>query len=384
MRMDDPVGDGGTRPGSALRDADAGHAGAGARSSSRAVVLACLLVTVGAVLAIRLVTASSSAASSPRPGVTLTPAGAGAELKAMWPRREAARSGDNVATLDQLDTGAELDRDVGLIRYAQGIGLPSPWAQRPLGPSVVVVPYQTRYPISFLAFVETSGEFAPLTGARSDVGYETVLLVFTRASQSRPWRVAMETHYAGGLGFTPPPSGTYAPPINLSYAWRSPLAALDDLARFDQDAVQRRRDSSESSFVVGPWTTGANSAVANEGVDGPIDGGTIVHIHTYSVDPKLDGIYQFSAPEGINLVCGTIRVQGVVRPIRQDETLLQNSARTNWGGWLSAGQYSLIHTSELNQVCLGLSNTLYITAVSGESGLDEWNATGIPARAFGT
>jgi len=101
------------------------------------------------------------------------------------------------------------------------------------------------------------------------------------------------------------------------------------------------------------------------------------------VDPKLDGIYQFSAPEGIDFVCGTIRVHGVVRPIRQDETLLQNTARTNWDGWLSAGQYSLIHTSELNQVCLGLSNTQYTAVVSGESGLDEWNVTGTPARAPG-
>lgn len=302
----------------------------------------------------------------------------------MWPRREAARSGENVATLDQLDTGAELDRDVGLIRDAQGVGLSSPWAQRPLGPSVVVVPYQTQYPISFLAFVDTSGEFAPQTGARSHVGYETVLLVFTKVSQARPWRVAMETHYAGGLGFTPPRSGAYAPPINPSDAWRSPLTALEDLARLDQDAVQRKRDSSASAFVAGPWTTGANAAVANDGLDGPIDGGTIVHAHTYSVDPKLDGIYQFSAPEGITLVCGTIRVHGVVRPIRQDETLLQNAARTNWGGWLAAGQYSLIQTSELNQVCLRLSNTLYITAISGESGLDEWNATGTPAHAPGT
>jgi hypothetical protein len=296
----------------------------------------------------------------------------------MWQEREAARSHDNVGALAAFDTGAALDRDVGLTRYAKGLGVPSRRRERPLGPSVVIVPYQTHYPISFLAFVETSGDFSPASAAQTQIGYETVLLVLTKVGQSEPWHVAVETHYAGGFGFTPPPSNAYAP-TEPSGGWVTPLDALTDLARFDQQAVKTGRFPAGSLFAAGPWTTGANSAIANDGVDGPIDGGVVIHAHTYGIQPQADGVYQFDAM-GVNLACGTVRVHGVLTPTSPRGYLFQNTARTNYGGWIAPGDYRVIHTSELNQVCVQIAPTASggMRVVSGESGLDEWSATGTP------
>jgi hypothetical protein len=256
-------------------------------------------------------------------------------------------------------------------------------ARRPLGPSVVVVPYQTRYPISFLAFVETTGEFAPLSGPASHIGFLTVMLVLVKASHSAPWRVAIEAHYGGGFGFVPPAVGTYAPPISASETWVSSRTALQDLARLYQQEVEHGIASAMSAapglFEAGPWTTGANSALANDGMNGPFHDREFVDTSRYSLDPASDGIYQFSAPGQTNIVCGAIRIHGTVTPASSHEVILQTANRRNWGGWLPPGEYSALQPSGLNQVCLGIyapSNQGNIAVIGGESGLDEWTLTG--------
>jgi hypothetical protein len=342
-----------------------------------------------ALLWLSVAAGASRLASASSGGVSLvTPAAAQAELRLIWGEREQARSVGDVAVLDQLDTGAARDRDTGYILYTRGSGLPNPWPLRPPGPSVVVVPYQTQYPISFLGFVETTGEFAPLSGAASHIGFLTVMLVLVKASHSAPWRVAIETHYGGGFGFSPPAAGAYAPPINPSETWVSPLAALDDLARLDQREVAHGITSAMAAapglFEPGPWTTGANSALANDGMDGLFHDGEFVGESTYSVDPATDGIYQFSGPGQTNIVCGAIRVHGSVTPARPHEVILQNANRRNWGGWLAPGEYSALQSSRLDQVCLGIyapSDQGNIAVMGGESGLDEWILTGTPTSA---
>jgi hypothetical protein len=333
-----------------------------------------LLATSAAVVAV--LPAGTRAATA---GSLITPAAARTELAAIWHQREAARSSDDEAALARLDTGAARDRDVGLTRYVRGLHEPSRRVRRPLGPAVVVVPDQTQFPIAFLAFVETTADFGPTSGAQSRIGYETVLLVLLKDSAAAPWQVALETHYAGGLGFTAPPSGEYAPPEPAA-GWITPTAALVALANADQYAVVHGRYSPSSPFLPGSWTTGADAALANEGVDGPIDGGSVTNSHSFGVDASQDGVYNFDAI-GANLVCGAIRISGIHRPARGG-VLLQNAARTNWGGWLAPGLYSLIHTLSLNQVCLQINPTRAggIRQISGESTFVGYDASGSPAR----
>ena len=293
----------------------------------------------------------------------------------MWPVREQALHDDDVAVLKRVDTGAALDRDVGLTLYVKGLGATSLRVQRQLGRSVVVVPYQTRYPISFLAFVETSSEFKPNTQAAATVGYETDTLVFVKAAASAPWRVALATRQLGGFAFTPPPRPAYAPAAPSS-SWISPTGALRALSQFDQESVD---ESSAPSvpFDEGPWTTGVDSAFSSEGPNGLTDRGGVRRVHTYYVSPDTDGVYHFDAM-GTDLVCGAVRAHGTLTPSSPAGYLLQNPARTNWGGWLAPGRYSVVRTSELNQVCLSIPATRDngIDVVSGEYDLDEWTATG--------
>jgi hypothetical protein len=316
--------------------------------------------------------ARTTAAAAPS---LVAPAAAASELATMWRVREKALSDDDVAALKRVDTGAALDRDVGLTLYVKGLGTSSLRVQRHLGRSVVVVPYQTRYPISFLAFVETSSEFQPKTQAAATVGYETDTLVFAKSAASEPWRVALATRQLGGFGFTPPRQLVYAPPAPSS-SWISPTGALRALAQFDQESVE---ESSAPSVPMdgGPWTTGAYSAFSSEGPNGITDNGGVRRVHTYYVSPNTDGVYHFDAM-GADLVCGAVRANGTLTPSRPGGYLFQNPTRTNWGGWLAPGRYGVIRTSELNQVCLSIPATRDngIDVVSGEYDLDEWAATG--------
>ena len=331
--------------------------------------------------------AAASAASSASEAL-VTPSQARAELTSLWAAREAARSAGDSAALRVIDMGAARDRDIGLISYARGERLPEPWAKRPLGPSVVVVPFQTHYPISFLAFVETREEYAAYTtGPAAQIGFETVMLVVVKSSPSARWRVANESHYGGRFNFTPPASGTYAPPIPAGDTWISPLAALQDLARLDQlevdHGVSGAMADTSNLFLPGAWTTGNSTPVVDNGRNG-LRGQGFKAINTFSVDPSIDGIYQFVGPDSLNVVCGTIRIHAVVTPGQPGGALLQNASRTNWGGFLAPGLYRAIYGQGLNQVCLGIgphAATGAIIEVSGEApGFDKWTETGTPAR----
>ena len=91
-----------------------------------------------------------------------------AGFPSMWRLREKALS-DTLMTWPLAQARGHwsraLDRDVGLTLYVKGLGVSSLRVQRHLGRSVVVVPYQTGYPISFVALLETSSEFRPKTHA---------------------------------------------------------------------------------------------------------------------------------------------------------------------------------------------------------------------------
>jgi len=327
-----------------------------------------------------IMAAHATAGSFARPTSTsasslVTPAAARSVLTAMWSVRETALHADDVTALERVDTGAARDRDVGLTLYARGLGISTGHVRRPLGQSVVVVPYQTRFPVSFLAFVATSAEFSPQSGAETRPGYATDLLVFTKAAASQPWRVALETQHIGGFGFTAPSGSAYAPAAPSS-GWVSATGALQALAQFDDQSVEESSSPSAIPMAAGPWTTGPLSAFANEGPNGATDGGTVLRVHTYGVS-AADGIYHFDAM-GVDLVCGAVTATGVLTPAHTGGYLLQNATRTNWGGWLAPGAYRAIHTSELNQVCLSIPSERYqgIAVVSGEYVLDEWTATG--------
>ena len=355
-----------------------------------------LAVWAGALATIAVLVATTFGASALARGAStshplVTPAQARAELAALWPMRETARSTGNTRVLEQIDTGAALERDVGDILNARGEGQPSPWAKRAFGPSIVVVPSQTHYPVSFLAFVETTGDFPSADAATRTIGYETVMLVITKSSASSSWRVAHETQYGGSFGFAPPPADAYAMPIPQSEKWVSPIGALQDLAHLDELEVARGVRAAMlqlgTLFAPGAWTTGNSTAVIDDGRNGLIDSGTVREKTTFSVDPHLDPIYEFNAPGAVNLVCGTIRVTTVNTPERPGGVLGQNSARTNWGGWLRPGYYTTITDAEMNQVCLGtypLPQTDSIYVISGEfPGFDAWTVTGTPASRPG-
>jgi hypothetical protein len=339
-----------------------------------------LIVAMAAVLAARIGLGSASGTAN----AVITPASAREVLADVWAQRELARTEDNPAAIEAIDTGPELTRDMGITREAQDEGVWSQRVQRPFGPSAVFVPYQTSYPASFLAAVQTTSQWSSSPASDTPEGLATALLVLTKASASAPWRVAMETRYEhaisqtdvgldlGALGaseaFDPPPPRP---------GWTSAAKAISGLAGFYQHYAEYGDAPAQSEFGHSPWTTGQGERIAEGGLNGQIDAKGFRNSVTYDADPAADGLYQFDVG-GDDLVCGTVRGVETALPARPGGYLSQPRSRHNWGGWLAPGAYSKITSPLIHQVCLVVPPDGYegIRAISGDDEGSSWNTTG--------
>lgn len=347
--------------------------GVGRIRALRGAIAAALAVGLAAGLALPAGSRASGGVS------LLTPSDALRALSVIWPERESALHNNRIGALDRLDAGGARDHDVGLTLYAKGLGTRLGRRYRLLGSPFLIVPEQVRFPISFLAIVQTSGQYAPPPGTVV-TGDAIDLVILTKSTPTAAWRVALESSGTGEpfAGGSQAP-GAYAPPAPVG-RWECAVCALRALARFDQRAVEQGQPPSPTVFAPGLWTTGEYSAIANEGVNGPTDGGGVIHRHTYVVSAASDGVFHYSV-FGVDLACGTIRVRGVVTPANPKDVLVQPPDRLSWGGWLRPGIYRMLHTFELEQVCLSIAPTAAggIAVVGGDAGLDEWSVTGSPA-----
>lgn len=307
-------------------------------------------------------------------------------LIAVWAARERARTTDNANGLRHVDTAVELERELGVTADARKAGLWSLRVQRPFGPNLVAVPRRSGFPQSFLAAVQTSGEWALSPTDHRPSGIETDLLVFSRASAAATWRVAMETRYRGPLADLTGGHQTanlasvsgYSPPAPQP-GWTNPRRAIAELARYYQHYADHGTAPPNSPFRPGYWTTGQGERLSAEGLSGQIGTQGFRTTLRYGVDSRTDPVYEFNV-HGTNITCGTVRGLSFNTPANPGGYLYQTRSRQNWGGWLAPGPYSEISNSIIHQVCLAIAPTPAggITAISGDDPVSQWKATGKP------
>ncbi len=307
-------------------------------------------------------------------------------LIAVWAARETARTSDDAPALRRLDAGVELERDLGVTYDNRRQGLWSRRVKRPLGPNLVVVPRQSRFPNSFLAAMQTSGEWALSATDHTPSGVETDLLVFTRANRASTWRVAGESRFPGPLTKLTagrevaqlPSVGGYSPAPRQP-RWITPRQAIAALAGYYQHFADYGTKPDASPFRPGTWTTGQGSLIAAVGLPGQINSRGYRNTVRYSADPH---VYEFDL-NGADVVCGTVRGVSIDIPPTPAGYLNQPRDRNNWGGLLAPGPYAEIHEYLMHQVCLAISPTRAggIEAISGDDTISGWKTTGnfVPA-----
>jgi hypothetical protein len=350
-----------------------------------------LMATLIVVVAVFAVVQLDRTAASPVKviGPVITPSAARQVLASVWAARELARTDDNVSALAAVDAGVELTRDMGVTLDAQGEDHWSQRVRRPFGSNSVFVPFQTTFPASFLAVVETTSQWSSSPTSHEPEGLATVLLVLTKASRSARWRVAMETSYHGTIwetdvGISLAGAGgpnLYAPPVHTT--WITPSSAVSQLATFYDHYAQYGDEPPQSPFARSYWTTGQGKRIAEGGRNGHVNHLGYRNSVSYHTDTASDGIYQFSVAD-MELVCGTVRGTETATPAEPDGYLYQQPDRNNWGGWLAPGAYREITISLIHQVCLAISPEGVeglgegIRAISGDDEEAAWNVTGKP------
>jgi hypothetical protein len=354
-------------------------------------VLAVVFVVVVGMLAFRVIRhGRGGAAQSGVQSAIVTPAAAQQVLASVWAKRELARTNDDTRGLAAVDTGPELARDMSLTVEAHDGGYWSQRVQRPLTSLALYVPFQTSFPASFLAVVQTTSQWSRSLATHTPEGRDAALLVLSKTSASAPWRVAMETHYSGtisesGAGLDLDAQGTsdgYARPAPQP-GWIRPVDSIAMLASFYQHYAQSGEAPNASPFLTSPWTTEQGEKIAADGLNGKVGSQGFRNYVTYNSDAAADGVYQFDVG-GMNLTCGTVRGQATATAAAPGGYLYQPKNRSNWGGWLAPGDYSRINSALMHQVCLLIAPTSLggIRAISGDDEDSALSATGTPLSRF--
>ncbi len=234
-------------------------------------LLACL-VTLGPACSIR-----GSVAAPP----TVTPGQATQVVRDFWRSHEQAAMGREVVRFGQVETGMPLEAETAAATAARALGTPAPAAPRPLRQVAAYVPHQNRYPLGFLARVETvavddSGRptgqpsavyyhfgraavgaawladfsspadpLRPIRFALDRAGYASILPIDATGYVLRPQAVAsaLSDYLTSGLA-SGTPSGPFAPGDHTSGVVNSLRDSYDDLDRqgFDPSGDLTARD----------------------------------------------------------------------------------------------------------------------------------------------
>lgn len=278
-------------------------------------------------------------------GVTVDPAEANAVVRAVWPAREQALYQRNASTIARLETGSAAAWDV--IRCTAGCPPPSP---RDLIALRTFVPRQRLYPARFMAEVRTT------TDDHSEPYIE--IMIFTRSDPREPWRLALDSGYAGVAAMSETPvadsSGFDATPIPES---PDPGTLPSSLAAYWQHWKDTGTPPTDNVFTPGYWTDEQGQYLYSY-KQTLLQRGQVESV-TYSADADADGVWTFALNEvangktttGWRLSCGTVHYQATVVPLAAGSALIQSADQSEWGTLLAPGPYSQITNVGLHQSC---------------------------------
>jgi hypothetical protein len=274
----------------------------------------------------------------PASGPLVTPPLGRRIVGAVWPVRDRALAGRDLATVRALESGPALAVDVARMRSGGAPNRAIPDRTVPTG-LAVYVPRQNTWPARFLAEVPTT------SGAQPFLEF----LIFTRASARSRWQVVYDTGFtwAAKDKIAPDPGVFDANGYDLVPAGEIPADdAVPDLARY----WQSWRDdpyppAAVPPFAPGTWTTAYGQSVADR-QDQVGDNGLPEHI-AYGDKPAPAGELWTFGVWGEELVCS---------PMHQTTTWTgpagQDANRQKWGPDLAPGVYRSVTADILREACV--------------------------------
>jgi hypothetical protein len=310
------------------------------------------------------------------PGLTIDEALANRVVQALWKVREQSIDTGDVASLSDYETGAALEGDTSLIE-TQLCGC-SDLIPRTIQMSYLFVSSQATYPSSFMAEVTTP----PITDSEADV----VFMVFTKATATSQWNLALETGYAVTADG---PTPVYVLPAFVTGGLDNPasmpgvnLTALPgNLAAYYQYWATTDSAPSGTQFEAGSLTSTKGAELYRYGETLGVDAH---HQLTYSADPQRDGEWSFAADSddsaplhGWVVTCGTVRYTDVTTASPGGTPLVQPPGQSTWGPTLAVGKYQKVTLSGLHETCfLNNPNTPGVVVLGGGGGTTE--TLGVP------
>ncbi len=301
------------------------------------------------------------------PGRFFTPAEATRVVRALWAAREHDRA-VRATRYSSIETGSAELTDVENINNARCGCFPYLWThgQRPLRSATIYLPRQHSYPLYFMASV--------LAGRKPPASGSTALLILTRKSPAKPWRIAVQTwdtaYQRPNAKFIPPlvdgqkyERPATSPPISATRSWFPKFVAY-------MNKIKRTgRQPARSKFVPGPLTT-RNGLEARP--NGFTRGGERA---TYSFrSSKFGGPWAFTTIGG-TFVCGDVTENVLTKSSHSGGLLRQTRNRRNWGWDLVPGLYSSITSVYEWPICIYPAGTKL--GVGGDLG------GGYPLQDFG-
>jgi hypothetical protein len=277
----------------------------------------------------------------PPAGVPLvTPDQARRIADAVWPLRDRALADRDLGTLRVLETGPALAVDVSRLRSGGAPNRPSPPSTAPQQ-LAVYAPRQRSWPIRFLAEALTTSADKPFLE----------LMIFTRNSPRRPWRVAYDTGVSQGTG----PALQLEPGIFDRQGYDvvphpNALTAQDavpHLARYWQAWLDDGpTPAARPPFLPGTWTSDYGQSVAGR-QDGPDLNGLPAHIAYGDRPPPPSEVWTFGVYGNEELVCSPMHQTTIwTGPAHQDAN------QQKWGPDLAPGVYQTVTAEILREPCI--------------------------------
>jgi hypothetical protein len=305
-------------------------------------------------------------------------------LTAMWSLRERAEAEDDGPMISLLETGAARTWDVAEANEDLDGGTRSLHVVRPMLASEVEVPYQTTYPACFLALVSSTS----FPGNGTAPGTPVIdVLVFSRTSAAKPWRVALHTDFTGTPFVdeailregTPDPSHRAYVARPGASDWFPASSVYPALAAYWQHWKDYGAPPPESLFQSGTYTSGEGMALATPLQD-QVEPGTGARIHeTFDAEPSADGRFEFAVRDGWTVICSAVRGHVLITPALPGTTLRQTNSYS-WGYGLPIGSYRAIRNTTIRQSCAIVEPTR--SGGAGALGLEGFqiNQIGTPTR----
>jgi hypothetical protein len=301
------------------------------RTILHATLLACLLALAAGCSAPRFVAQQAVSLSQ-------------AELvvRDFWPAHEEATADRDGLRLERLETGLALEADAARAIAEQALGTPAPAAPRPLRGVTVYVPRQSRYPLGFIARVDT----VALDAAGHPTSKPAALYYhFDRVAADAGWLAdfAALGNSAHPVRFMLDGDG-YAAVLSIDATGylRTPRAISGELADYITSGLAVGTPS--GPFAPGDHTSGVVSSLR----------ATYDQLSDQGYDPSGDLATRpftraYRGAGGSAIVLLAVQATSRIRPLEREHTCLLQPADhlERWGGLVPAGQYDELDFQDL-------------------------------------